>query len=415
MQVNATHSVNAEYMSADRAETPPQPSSLIPQPSPSALFPQANGESERAFEAFLAYWELGPRRRYSVVARKVGVCLRTVKGWASLFDWRGRIKARAAECAEQSFQTEAAVHREELLDAAARAKAWRERQYDLAEAMLDTAERYLENLDEDPDQMSFADACRALQIASRLGQEALGGPGEEAANAAKSLHDQLATLLDQDYGDAPTPAPDGSPGPSDGRGVRGEGSVMVPQPWTLVLPAARRQTRCKKGQKGAKWCKKVQNSAIGSIFAPQPSSLIAQPYFSRRAPKTGAKTRQNPPNRVSDSGFPSLFSFPLSRFLAFRLRFPALDCPSNLDPHPFSAPHPSSLNPISPGARPEHGVKKGQIVPSPQAGRLREGAAAPQQPLLGLVYLACLAGHKSWFAWETRFPVKFWSSFGQGS
>jgi hypothetical protein len=178
----------------------PQPSTPDPPPG----FPQAKGESDRAFEAFRAYLELGPRRRYAAVARKIGASLRTVQRWAGDFDWPDRIKTYSASCADQSARTESAVQREEILDAAARARAFRERQFVLAEAILDVAERYLERVaDEDLERLSLPDACRALDFASRL-----AGHARETAAAAPdhSLRDQLASLLDQACAETPARA-----------------------------------------------------------------------------------------------------------------------------------------------------------------------------------------------------------------
>jgi len=181
---------------------------------PPPRFPQAEGESDRAFDAFRIYLELGPQRRYAAVSKKVGAALITVKRWAVDFDWRGRIKSYAAECAEQYAETENAVQREQFLDAAARAKAFRDRQYALADAVLDAAERYLERMEDcDLDQMNFADACKALEVASRLGQRAESGAAGDSSEPARALRDQLSTLLDQVFRDglpqknAVTPAP----------------------------------------------------------------------------------------------------------------------------------------------------------------------------------------------------------------
>jgi hypothetical protein len=175
-----------------------------PQPT-SPLFPQAKGESDRAFEAFRVYLELGPKRRYAAVARKVASSYRTVQRWADDFDWRGRISSCAAHSARQFVQIESAVQREEFLDAAARAKAFRDRQYDLAEAMLDTAERYLERVDtDDLDLMSFGDACKALEVASRIGQQAASGVADDPADSSGGLRDQIEALLDQVYGETPS-------------------------------------------------------------------------------------------------------------------------------------------------------------------------------------------------------------------
>jgi hypothetical protein len=163
------------------------------------------GESDRAFEAFCAYFELGTRRRFAAAARKTGASLRTVKRWASDFDWRGRIKSHAARVVAQSANEQSHLHRADLLDAAARAKSFRDRQFTLAEAILDVAERYLERMDEDHlDQLSFADACKALALASQLGKSAR----ETDASAApdQSLRDQLAALLEQASGETLTPS-----------------------------------------------------------------------------------------------------------------------------------------------------------------------------------------------------------------
>ena len=171
----------------------------------SHLFPQAQGESDRAFEAFRAYLELGPKRRVAAVGRKVGSSYRTVRRWARDFDWHGRIKTYAAQSAEQFAETESAVQREEFLDGAARAKAFRDRQYDLAEAMLDTAERYLERVDDDDlDLISFADACKALEVASRIGQQAASSVTDDPAASSHGLRDQIEALLDQAYGETPS-------------------------------------------------------------------------------------------------------------------------------------------------------------------------------------------------------------------
>ena len=84
------HAVCPENTPPDQAEPQPPPGSQ-PSTDPQPL----KNESDRAFEAFRAYWELGPQRRFAAAARKVGVSLRTVRRWAGEFDWRGRIKTWA--------------------------------------------------------------------------------------------------------------------------------------------------------------------------------------------------------------------------------------------------------------------------------------------------------------------------------
>ena len=188
--------------SAVDADVPPATGQFL-QPSAFSLQP-LKGESDRAFEAFRAYLELGPRRRFAAVGRKVGASLRTVQRWASDFDWRGRVKSHTARCAEESAQIETVARQEELLDAAARARAFRERQFALAEAVLDIAERYLERVeDDDLERLSLADACRALDFASRIAGRA---QETDAAAPDQGLRDQLASLLNQACAETPARA-----------------------------------------------------------------------------------------------------------------------------------------------------------------------------------------------------------------
>jgi hypothetical protein len=183
------------------AQSPASPGPILSPdapPDPAAQVPQAEGESDRAFEAFRAYLQLGPQRRLAPVARAVGSSLRTVKRWAKDFDWRGRIKTFAAARVARYAVAEDTLCRESLLDAATRAKAFRERQYALAEAILRVAERCLERLEDlDLDHITFANACKALEVASRISQQVNTRENDDASAPARALEAQLATLLDQ--------------------------------------------------------------------------------------------------------------------------------------------------------------------------------------------------------------------------
>jgi hypothetical protein len=131
----------------------------------------------------------------------VGVSLRSIKYWASQFDWRGRLNAHVARTAEQLVQTRQA----EQLDAAEREKSFRERQSLLAEAVLDVTERYFERMEDmDLEHVRLPDVCRALEFASRLASQARQS---EAAGAPDTgLRDQLAALLDQAFRETQKPA-----------------------------------------------------------------------------------------------------------------------------------------------------------------------------------------------------------------
>jgi hypothetical protein len=185
--VNASASASAVLPSGvPSATTPPPP----------LVFAPVAGESERAFEAFRFYLELGPRRRYLAAARKIGVTLRTIQRWAGDFDWRGRIQTHAASDADQYARSVNTLHREALRDSAAHAKNFRDRRYAMAEAILDIAERYLERLEEaDMDQLRFTDVCRALEFASRIVRQT--HETDAAVSPDQGLRDQLTVLLDQ--------------------------------------------------------------------------------------------------------------------------------------------------------------------------------------------------------------------------
>ena len=69
---------NSKLVPSSAAETALAPAAneipVVPSPDLPALdFTPARGESDRAFEAFRAYFELGPRRRLAAAARKAGV------------------------------------------------------------------------------------------------------------------------------------------------------------------------------------------------------------------------------------------------------------------------------------------------------------------------------------------------------
>ena len=194
-------------MADDRPDVPPVALPSLPRFSP------APGESNRAFAAFCVYRELGPQRRYATVVKKVGRSLRTIKRWAHDFDWHGRIQTCADRQAARAVALETTRHHADLLDVAARDQAFRDRQHALAETLLSVAGRYLAGLEHgDLDQMSFTDACKALALASHLGQPAARRATDDVAAPARNLRDQIAALLDQACGEAPArPSPQNGP------------------------------------------------------------------------------------------------------------------------------------------------------------------------------------------------------------
>ncbi len=177
------------------AEVTPLPTAAMDTTTTTITVAPVPGESDRAFEAFQMYLELGPRRRYLAVARKTGLNFRTIHRWANQFSWSDRAKTHTARLAGQTAQMEEEVQRAELQDATSRAKQFRDRQYALADAILEVAERYLEEVaDEDLHLMRFTDACKAMDFASRIMAQAQAA---DAGAPDQGLRDQLTALLDQ--------------------------------------------------------------------------------------------------------------------------------------------------------------------------------------------------------------------------
>jgi len=146
--------------------------------------------------------ELGPARKLQAVARQQGAGLRTVKQWAKDFDWKGRVKTHDAQTLQRYVEVEEAVTRQQMLGVAERAAAFRHKELDLAQELLDAAQRFFERMDDaDFDQMSFADACKAVEVASRIARlSAKDGPDTRQPAADRTFRDEIQTALDKAYG-----------------------------------------------------------------------------------------------------------------------------------------------------------------------------------------------------------------------
>jgi ABC-type ATPase with predicted acetyltransferase domain len=169
---------------------------------------EAPAESVKAGEAFRVYLELGPQRRLASVSRQCGVSLRTVRRWAADFDWRGRIQQHLAECVEDYTAEVKVLQRESFRDEAERRKAFQESQRAVAEGLLDVAQSFLERMqDVDLDQVSFSDVCKAVEVASHIGQLMSGRDRDDIPGPGDDLRQRFSTLLNQAYGQTETATP----------------------------------------------------------------------------------------------------------------------------------------------------------------------------------------------------------------
>lgn len=112
-------------------------------------------DTDKSFEAFVVYRDLGPARTYTEVSRKLHKVPSLIKRWSYQHDWRKRVKAYDADKARD-------------WDEMARATAWTvaERHAQLARALTTRGLQALQNID--PATLSPSDLARWIDLAVRI-------------------------------------------------------------------------------------------------------------------------------------------------------------------------------------------------------------------------------------------------------
>jgi hypothetical protein len=182
----------------------PQLSSLNPQPT----FPLKNGETPRAYGAFIAFFQIGPGRTLPLLSEKLGESLGTIKNWSSRFDWSERIQSFNAGLLQQQAQSEIALQLQRSADWSERVNEFREQEWLASQKLLAAARCFLESYGEEQLQkMTLAQVSRAVDISSRIGRLALNGSSApEQPTAMSPLQTELAAALKRIY-DPPPPVP----------------------------------------------------------------------------------------------------------------------------------------------------------------------------------------------------------------
>ncbi len=134
-------------------------------------FDQLLHEPDRAFWSFRHYADLGPKRSLPQVAATVGRCAGTLRRWSVQYKWNDRVKDYDRYMANLRREGDATVMREKSLEWGKRQADLREKEFQMCEKLIATAEKFLAN----PDlKGTLRDVAYALEMASKLGRLGAG-------------------------------------------------------------------------------------------------------------------------------------------------------------------------------------------------------------------------------------------------
>ena len=112
-------------------------------------------ESEKAFEAFAAYRDMGPKRSHAKVAQEIGKNKGLIARWSRVHVWTSRIEAWTEE--------QDRLVRDELIKGVT---AMRKTHADIAEQILIKALKALKSLP--VEEMTIQDIARAVDVGAKL-------------------------------------------------------------------------------------------------------------------------------------------------------------------------------------------------------------------------------------------------------
>jgi hypothetical protein len=186
-----------------------------PEPDPGGqYFAPSSDESAKAFSAFMAYFNLGPGRNLADTAVATSTSIGTIKAWSVRFHWRRRIQSHNTRVIQRRVEADVEAQAEAAADWDDRTQELRELEWDASRMLIDAAKAHLEALlEKKPGDASFAEICRALETASKLGRLATGlatAREEISTPAGRPLQIEITTALDRIYG----PVVDISPKPA---------------------------------------------------------------------------------------------------------------------------------------------------------------------------------------------------------
>ena len=185
--------------------------------APTPPFATAPGETPRAFNAFITWFQLGQSRSHQAVADKLNESLATVKNWACKYDWSDRLNAFNSGILQQHAANSARLQQELAADWADRLNRFREQEWDAAQKLLAAVRCFLESFDDTAlEKMTLAQVSRALTItiSSNIARSALAGLDLPASSvpSVSPLQQQLLDAATRLYSQPPAGAvPEPSP------------------------------------------------------------------------------------------------------------------------------------------------------------------------------------------------------------
>ncbi len=207
-------------------------SAPVAPPAPTPPFAPAPGETPRAFNAFITWFQLGQSRSHQAVADKLNEGLATVKNWASKYDWSGRLNAFNSGLLQQHAQ----LQQDLAADWAERLRQFREQEWDAAQKLLAAARCFLESFDDTAlEKMTLAQVSRALTISSKIARSALAGaalPADASAPSVSPLQQQLLDAATRLYSQPPAADAPELVAPQSGGAL----SPKAPFPGSLAEP-----------------------------------------------------------------------------------------------------------------------------------------------------------------------------------
>ena len=159
-------------------------------------------ESQKAFDCFLCYLDIGENRSLTRVADLTKVNHGTIKYWSRHYLWAERIHAYQAHVLRTRLEIETAAVQDVSRLWAERTATYKEREWAAAEKLLAVAQRHLDNLkDKDPDKITLTDVAKALDIATKIGRLSLGLATQKTEHTTSEVRIEVNAALDKIYGE----------------------------------------------------------------------------------------------------------------------------------------------------------------------------------------------------------------------
>jgi len=159
-------------------------------------------ESQKAFDCFLCYLDIGANRSLNRVAELTKVNHGTLKYWSRHYQWAERINEYQAHVLRTRLAIETAALENVAQLWAERTASYKEREWAAAEKLLAVAQKCLDALHaKDPEDITLADVSKALAIATKIGRLSLGLATEKAEVTTTPIRIEVTAALDKIYGE----------------------------------------------------------------------------------------------------------------------------------------------------------------------------------------------------------------------